>query len=486
MNRKEVIKKFFYILLIIFSTFIFSLVFHLKKYFNSTYLEQLLYNLFNTTTLKLVSLKNSYVQIFLLTFIISCIIFIFLLVRVNFDIKIGKMRLKIFPINIKKFSIGLFIISLALACIQVDFFGFLYNQINKSNLYEEYYVPYNKENITFSDKRNLIYIYVESLENSNFSKNNGGIYKKSLMPNLEELASNNINFSNTDKLGGFRNIHGTNWTIAGMVAQTAGIPIYIKTTNGEDKFLEGATSLGDILLENEYKNYLMIGSDSNFGERKKYFTEHGNYEIFDYEYAKKYGYIGYDYFEWWGYEDRKLFEFAKSKLIDISNNNQPFNFTLLTADTHFFDGYVDKQCNGKFDDHYKNSFYCEDIMLVDFINWVMKQDFYNNTTIVITGDHLAMRNDFYVTSNGYERTVFNMFINPINSTDNTKNRSFTAFDIFPTTLSSIGGNIEGDRIALGTNLFSNKKTLSEELGYKKFYKETQKRSNYFNKYILKK
>ena len=36
-----------------------------------------------------------------------------------------------------------------------------------------------------------------------------------------------------------------------------------------------------------------------------------------------------------------------------------------------------------------------------------------------------------------------------------KNRDFSTLDFFPTTLASLGVQIEGDRLGLGTNLFSN-------------------------------
>ena len=240
-----------------------------------------------------------------------------------------------------------------------------------------------------------------------------------------------------------------------------------------------------MLKMNLYKNYLLIGSDAKFGERNKYFREHGNYTIYDYEYFRINREIPYYYKEWWGIEDNKLFELAKEKIINISKKNTPFNFTLLTADTHFYDGYVDKTCPQKFKDHYANSFYCEDILLYNFIKWIQEQDFYKNTTIIITGDHLTMRNDFYKIKNNYERTVFNLFINEIPSNQKTKNRNFTAFDIYPTTISSIGGRIEGEKLGLGTNLYSNRKTLSEKIGYEKLGKEIQKKSDFYNKEILK-
>ena len=485
MNNKKTILNIMYVCIIIISCLLISFSYHLKIYYSSSYFEQLLYNLLNTTTLKLTSLEKAYVEIPSLAIIISCLLLIPLFFRFNFKINILKKDIKIFPINIKKYSIIVFIISVMITCYQIRFHTYLWNQINDTRLYDKYYVKYNKKNVNFTTKRNLIHIYVESLENSNFSTSNGGLQKESYMPNLEKLALDNINFSNNNKLGGFKSVNGTNWTIAGMVAQTSGVPIYIKTKNKNNIFLEGATSLGDILYDNGYSNYLMIGSDAKFGERDDYFKRHGNYKIMDYNYAIDNGMILKNYYKWWGFEDSLLFSFARNELVNISKDDKPFNFTILTADTHFYDGYVDSSCKSVFDSHYANSFNCEDNMLYSFISWVKEQDFYKNTTIVVTGDHLTMQDGFYKSSNNYTRTVFNMFINPINKPANDKNREFTSFDIFPTTLSSIGATIKDDRLSLGTNLFSDKKTLCEEIGYKKFSQEISKRSNYYNKYILK-
>ena len=56
-------------------------------------------------------------------------------------------------------------------------------------------------------------------------------------------------------------------------------------------------------------------------------------------------------------------------------------------------------------------------------------------------------------------------------------------DMFPTTLAALGVSIEGDRLGLGTNLFSSKKTIPEEIGLDNFNKELKKSSDYYYKYI---
>ena len=119
-------------------------------------------------------------------------------------------------------------------------------------------------------------------------------------------------------------------------------------------------------------------------------------------------------------------------------------------------------------------------MVSDFISWVKEQDFYDNTTIIITGDHPTMQNNFYKLDNGYKRTVFNTFINVYND-NNVRNKN----RVFPTTLGAMGVNIEGNRLGIGTNLFSVSKTLAEEMGIDKLNTELKKNSAYYYQYIRK-
>ena len=49
----------------------------------------------------------------------------------------------------------------------------------------------------------------------------------------------------------------------------------------------------------------------------------------------------------------------------------------------------------------------------------------------------------------------------------------------------MGVNIEGDRLGLGTNLFSNKQTLTEKLGFEELDRELQKKSELYSEKILK-
>lgn len=168
----------------------------------------------------------------------------------------------------------------------------------------------------------------------------------------------------------------------------------------------------------------------------------------------------------------------------ISNNSEPFNFTILTADTHASDGYLDKSCSKKYDDVYANVLICSDYMLGEFVEWFVKQEFSKNTTVVLAGDHLTMRLEVEeLVSNN--RFVYNTFINSATQLPATTIRNFTAFDMFPTTLASLGATIEGNRLGLGTNLFSDEPSLIEILGLYYLDNELQKNSTFYNTKFLK-
>ena len=120
--------------------------------------------------------------------------------------------------------------------------------------------------------------------------------------------------------------------------------------------------------------------------------------------------------------------------------------------------------------------------IYNFINWCKDQAFYEDTIIVITGDHFRM--DSSLIDDASDRKLYNCYINSLKSPTNAiQNRTFTSLDLFPTTLSAMGFEIEGDRLGLGTDLFSDTDTLAEEIGFDTLNKELGKYSNYYIKHF---
>ena len=358
---------------------------------------------------------------------------------------------------------------------------YLKNQSITSSFIEENYVDPNAVTLTFpKTKRNLIYIFLESFETTFTDKANGGGFDFNCIPEMTELAQKYEDFSGTSKkLNGGHVLPGTTFTMGGMFGQSSGLPLQVglkaqvldnhgamNEMYTQEHFFPGITTLGDILEAEGYHNVLFIGSEAVFGGRKLYYTEHGNYEIDDFWYA-----VNRNWLEGkensWGYGDWRLFLQAKERLKELSAEDQPFNLTMLTLDTHFENGIRCKYCEFEYPGNsYADVYSCSSRQLSEFISWCQDQDWYENTTIILSGDHTTMDSDF---CNGvdkeYPRKTFTCYINAdVKPEDAARERSFTTMDNFPTTLAAMGVKIEGDRLGLGTNLFSSQDTLYETYG----------------------
>ena len=206
--------------------------------------------------------------------------------------------------------------------VNLDVENYLESQKKESNFIQEEYVDPRSVSLTFPEqKRNLIYIFLESMEATYASVEEGGAFVENYIPELTEIAKNNVSFSNTDKIGGSHTAVGSSWTVAGLFAQTSGLPLKIfeevedgNTVLGNNNgFSSSVCNLEDILFQNGYQQCFMIGSDATFGGRRAYFNSHGECEIWDLITAKELGKLPEDYYVWWGYEDAKLFTYAQEK-----------------------------------------------------------------------------------------------------------------------------------------------------------------------------
>ena len=392
----------------------------------------------------------------------------------------------------RKFKISSIILIIVLV---VNFFGFgihswLYGRFDSSTIFEDYYVDAATANIKAPEKKkNLIFILSESLEASYSDPENGGCMDKNYIPRLTELAKANTHFSRNESLAGAIEVDGTGWTMASMVAQTTGVPLMIPARRNAygkyAEFLPGITSMGEILEQNGYVNELLIGSKKEFAGVDKYFGQHGNYEIFDFNTAMEKEYVMY-HNGFWGIEDWDLFQIARDEVSRLASGDQPFNIMINTIDLHTPGGYRCLACGYEHEDNYQDIISCQDRLITKFVAWCEEQDFYEDTVIVVAGDHLSMapivKNEY--TPDGYSRSAFNAIINsdlePVNAT----NRLFTTMDMFPTILASLGFEIEGNRLGLGTNLYSEEKTVMETVGKKEFMEEISKNSKLYNKEIL--
>ncbi len=367
---------------------------------------------------------------------------------------------------------------------------YIENQVNHTTIYDDYYVSPDSIDFTLQNKdgeyKNLLYIYLESLETTYASTEDGGKQNTNYIPYLSQLAKDNVSFSNSNLLGGFHNTIKTGFTMGALLSMTSGVPfafpVGYNDMSSREFFASGLTTLGDILYDLGYNQEFLCGSDASFAGRDCYFKQHGNYEIFDLFTAREKGYIPEDYFEFWGYEDKYLYQIAKDELTRLSKEDKPFNLTMLTVDTHHVSGYLCSECTDEFATQTENVVRCADRQLGSFIDWCREQEFFKDTVIIITGDHPRMDTDMVENVDYFDRTIYNCFINSQAAPVSTANRIFTSLDIFPTTLSALGIKWNSSRLGLGTDMFSADSTLAEQLGYEYLDAELAKSSHYFKKF----
>lgn len=324
---------------------------------------------------------------------------------------------------------------------------------------------------------NVIIILMESIESSFADTANGGCFEKNLIPNLTNLAKEHINFSHTDKVGGGTDLAGSGWTVAAMLAKFGGLPFNLIGGGNMNRtvFLPQAITVNDIFAYNGYRQLFLFGSDKRFAGRDALLETHGGVEVHDITWYKDNDLLPKNYGVFWGFEDEKLYAFAKTELEQLGNEkNRPFMLGLLTVDTHMPEGYQCNLCPSSEDMPLKNAIRCADTQVSDFIAWCKLQPWFSNTIIVIMGDHRFMDTNETTpfknmaisdTANKVTRRWLDIFINAQLSDESknyiAKNRAFSSFDMFPTILAAMGCTIKDKRLGFGVNLFSDEKTLCE-------------------------
>lgn len=415
-----------------------------------------------------------------------------------------RIRLPLFPLRIPlplAYAVMLvwLVVLLSRANSMLRIRSFIESYGSASTFIEENYVAPDSVSIVFPErKRNLITIYLESCETAPQDVENGGVFDVNLMPELTQIARENVSFSRDTRITGAAVPKRCSWTMSGLIAQTAGLPLLniINAGAKTTELLPGAVALGDLLRGEGYRLVFMAGSDFTFGGRRAYYATHGDYEIWDLLAARGDGTLPEDYYTFWGFEDMKLYAYARERLLELDRDGQPFHLALLTVDTHN-PGYrcplcpTDYQNTGNDSLNYADTLRCASAQLADFLAWCREQPFYENTTIVVTGDHEGKQEFFYRNMLGDEhaeerigRYAYNAFINAAAEPVNEENRLFTTLDYFPTTLASLGVAIEGDRLGLGTNLFSDRQTLSEQYGEELVLGELEKKSVFYDENLL--
>jgi phosphoglycerol transferase len=301
-----------------------------------------------------------------------------------------------------------------------------------------------------------------------------------LIPNLKNLQTNNLHFNNHSA------VVGTEWTAGAMTAFLFGLPLKLPSEltieYGElAYFLPGVPSVLELLAENHYSVNLIMGIDGDYGAINNIFRTHApEANIYDKNYFSQIFSLA-PYQDLWGFPDNLVYRQAKIILQTLAQSDQPFFVTIMTIDTH-----VPAKSFGDYPAIYndeRDAFVAADYMAADFVNWLQQQDFYKDTVVIITGDHKYMSNNLGAVALTGNRSIYNAYLNTAKlPARNPLKRAFTAMDLAPTLLESIGVQLPQEKFGLGVSLYADSETLLERDGRRLLDDELGRPSTLYNSF----
>lgn len=272
--------------------------------------------------------------------------------------------------------------------------------------FAEYYLP-PVPNPELGTARNLVVIYAESLETTYFDEE----LFPDLITELRGLQEQAITFDD------IRQVEGTGFTIAGIVASQCGLPLitsgHPNSLRGMDRFLSGATCLGDLLKERGYTLHYLGGADLSFAGKGTFMRSHGFRSVEGFAELKR-GLDDPDYKSTWGLYDDTLFDAVTDRFDTLAAAEEPFGLVSLTMDTHHPHGHPSRSCDGLLygdgSNEMLNAVRCTDRLLAQTLRRLLSSPAAKDTLFVLASDHLALKNDAYdLLTSGRRRNLLWLF-----------------------------------------------------------------------------
>lgn len=432
-----------------------------------------------------------YASMCVLGFVLSVILIVVLCFLTSKLLKnLPKSKYFTFFVLMSVFSITTYF---SLAYVERNFNVISYLKKENSNFIHDNYYRLDTSSITFdgNKKSNLILIFVESLERG---YSNEEVYGENLIPILSSKLSEGISFNN------FKKIQGAYFTIDGISAQTLGMPLLqlpdnfsMIPTDTYGAVLSNSPGIFNVLKNQKYQTISFMGTHGWFTNMSLFLEAHGIDNLFERNYFVNAGYELDD--DTLGFYDsfRDDFVFNRFKEYLSTNLEADKNFAAMiqTYDTHFPNGFSPKNKRTHGDDNIKDAWLFSDSIVGNFLDWAKTQQWYDDTVIVVVGDHpwQDANNEFTnLTKKDQERQIYNLIIHSRKSNVN-NSCSYSNIDMAPTILNALGINfksvstsgIESDsKLGLGVSLFSTDMTLVCRYGQETLRKELDRYSYFYD------
>ncbi len=455
--------------LFIFFFFIFVTFWIFKLFGQNTYYIEILYNFMVAYE----GTKNSPFE-YKLDFFISVInlsifftyILFFIILNLRKKLKFKKNYLNFilkFIYNYKVYPIY----GLLFFLIQFRFYDYFTQYLAYEDLKGLYVDPRQIKFTEPKNKKNIIIIYAESLDT--------GIDTLQKDSPIKE-----INAIKGYTVSNFKHAPATHWSMGGVLSSMCSAPLY--PSLGGEFFVRKKKMiycLGDVLGNMGYDQGFFITVNKTF-HRFGYFFHRQDFLVYDKNAIKSQR--PNIKFEGWGegVHDDDFLNFIKEKIIEKHKEKIPFNYTIITTDTH--PPYkVSKKCGVKKVKKNKNNpeaiqaYRCLSLFLSKFVKDLNDAGVMENSILVIMGDHQSSKEIVKINKSVDQNVYFK-----IQSKNKLIRDKMNHFDVAPTILDAMGIVSENtSRFGFGYSLLSNR----DNLNYNRHYKEIMNPNVLSDKYI---
>ncbi len=367
--------------------------------------------------------------------------------------------------------LGIAFLSVTVVFAELRYEAYTYFFAKESPFIQENYAVCKPEDVSFPRRKNAVILILESMEDT---YNDIRVFPEPLMPKLKALQEQHLSFHQ-------KQIYGTGWTIAGLTSYFFGLPLLLFKNQGNvlfDKFMPEASNILTVLEHHGYTlEYVQSGSIV-FAGTDKLFGTHSKTVIQDAEFLSKHK--PENATGMWGIPDSFMYSWAKDRYLELAKQDKPFALIVQTIDTHGYGGFIEKH-NIRHGD-FRDVLNAADNMAADFIEWLKRQEGFEDTAIIVLGDHLTGKNPLYqshLIPNQQYRRISNLFINAFHAEGADRSRQCSSVDMAPTILEAMGAELPRRRLGLGVSLFSEEKNLIEKMGLKGFDDALKQKSEFY-------
>lgn len=189
----------------------------------------------------------------------------------------------------------------------------------------------------------IVHVYLEGLDRRFFAPELG----PETAEMLRGLEAQGLSFTD------IREVAGTGWSIAGMVASQCGVPLLPRGNLNNDiieaigeRFLPGVTCLGDLLAGRGYSQTFVMGAEAKFAGTAAFYVTHQYQKtlaqkdmtsLFPPEEVQKASVT-------WFADDQMTYDLARTVFTEALDRDAPFLLTIATIGPHGVPSYLSREC----------------------------------------------------------------------------------------------------------------------------------------------